>query len=219
MAKILPFSDRLYPSFIEEVRECVWQGGVLAVATESFYALAASAQSPFAVNRVAALKGRTSDKPLLVLIGDRGQLDSLVTETPEWSVPLLDHFWPGPLTCIFLARPNLPEPLTCGTGTIGVRCPGDERLSSLLQLTGPLTGTSANRTGFPPLSTSQAVLEEFGEEIDLILDGGSSPGGLPSTIFNLVERPRLVREGPIEFDSLQAELAKQGITLECKVSE
>lgn len=219
MAKILTVPERLSSTFTDEVRECVFQGGILAVATESFYALAASVHSPIAVDRVAELKGRAADKPLLVLIGERSQLDSLVTSIPDWSVPLLDHFWPGPLTCIFPARPDLPEPITGGTDTIGIRWPGDERLASLLQLTGPLTGTSANRTGLPPLSTAQAVLKEFGEEIDLILDSGSSPGGSPSTILNFVGAPRLVREGPIGFDSLQAELAKQGITLNGKASE
>jgi L-threonylcarbamoyladenylate synthase len=219
VAKILTVPDRLSPTFTTEVCECVFQGGVLAVATESFYALAASVHSPIAVDRVVELKGRAPDKPLLVLVGERSQLNVLVTSIPDWSGPLLDHFWPGPLTCIFPAQPNLPEPLTGGTGTIGVRCPGVQRLASLLQLTGPLTGTSANRTGHPPLSTSQAVVEEFGEEIDLILDSGPSPGGLPSTILNLIGPPQLLREGPIGFEVLQIEFAKHGITLNGKASE
>lgn len=213
MAKILNVSVNPSSEFFEEVRQCVSQDGVLAVATESFYALAASVLSPTAVDRVADLKGRPSHKPLLVLIGERSQLDSLALSVPSWAVPFLDHFWPGPLTCIFPARSDLPMPLTGGTGTIGVRCPGDQRLLSILRTTGPLTGTSANRTNSASLSHAQEVLKEFGEEIDLILDSGPSPGGLPSTIVSLVDPPCIVREGPIALEAIQAVLAKQGITL------
>lgn len=213
MAQILPVPSSSSPKFFDEVRECTSQGGILAVATESFYALAAPALSIDAVNRVAALKGRSADKPLLVLIGERTQLDSFVTSIPSWAVPLLDHFWPGPLTCIFPARPDLPVPLTGGSGTIGIRCPGDLRLLSILRATGPLTGTSANRTNSPPLSTAGEVLREFGEEIDLILDSGVSPGGLPSTILNLVGAPRILREGPITSQAIQSVLVHEGMTL------
>lgn len=213
MAQILPVPNNSSPKFFDEVRECSSQGGILAVATESFYALAAPALSIVAVERVAALKGRSADKPLLILIGERSQLDSFVTSIPSWAVSLLDHFWPGPLTCIFPARSNLPAPLTGGSGTIGIRYPGDQRLRSILCATGPLTGTSANRTSSRPLSTAEEVLAEFGEEIALILDSGASPGGLPSTILNLVGAPCILREGPITSQAIQAVLAREGITL------
>ncbi len=213
MAKILHVPINPSSEFFEEVSQCVSQDGVLAVATESFYALAASVLSPTAVNRVADLKGRPSDKPLLVLIGERSQLDPLVTSIPSWAVPLLDHFWPGPLTCIVPARSGLPAPLTEESGTIGGRCPGGQRLLSILRATGPLTGTSANRANSSPLCTAQEVLDEFGEEIDLILDSGPSPGGLPSTILSLVGPPRILRAGLVSFEAIQLVLAKQGMTL------
>ncbi len=219
MAKILSVSVNPSPKFFDEVRGCTIQGGILAVATESSYALAAPALSIDAVERVAALKGRLADKPLLVLIGERSQLDFFVTSIPSWAVSLLDHFWPGPVTCIFPARSDLPVPLTGGSGTIGIRCPGDQRLLSILSETGPMTGTSANRTNFPPLSTAQEVLEEFGQEIDLILDGGPSPGGLPSTILSLVGAPRILREGPITSQAIQSVLVHKGITLTDKNAE
>ena len=100
-----------------------------------------------------------------------------------------------------------------GTGTIGVRCPGSSQLRSILNATGPLTGTSANRSGSPPLSAAKEVSEEFGREIDLILDSGPSPGGLPSTILVLSDPPRILRKGPIAREEIQAVLAKQGISL------
>jgi L-threonylcarbamoyladenylate synthase len=213
VAKILQVPPSLPSEFLQEVRQCTLEGGILAVATESFYALSASVHSPSAINRVADIKGRSVDKPLLVLIGDRSQLDSLVVSIPSWADSLLDHFWPGPLTCIFKARSGLPPPLIGEGGTIGVRCPGSEVLRSILCTTGPLTGTSANRTGLPALFVPQEVLREFGDEIDMILDSGSSPGGKPSTLLSVVGQPRILREGPISFESIQAELAKHGITL------
>ncbi len=213
MAKILHVPINPSSEFFDEVSQCVSQDGVLSVATESFYALAASVLSPTAVNRVADLIGRPSDKPLLVLIGERSQLDPLVRSIPSWAVPLLDHFWPGPLTCIVPARSGLPAPLTDESGTIGVRCPGGQRLLSILRATGPLTGTSANRANSSPLCTAKEVLEEFGEEIDLILDSGSSPGRLPSTILSLVGPPCILRAGLVSFEAIQLVLAKQGMTL------
>ena len=213
VAKILQVPSDPSSEFLEEVRQCTSSNGVLAVGTESFYALGAPGFSRPAVDRVAELKGRSSAKPLLVLIGERSQLESLVTSIPPWAVPLLDHFWPGPLTCIFPAKSGLPEALTGGSETIGVRCPGDQRLLSILCVTGPLTGTSANRANSPPLSTAQEVLTEFGEEIDLILDSGASPGGLPSTILSLVGPPHILREGPIRSLAIQTVMAKEGVTL------
>ena len=219
MAKILSVPSNPTPEFLDEVRLCTSQDGVLALATESFYAFSASAFSQAAVERVVELKGRTYDKPLLVLIGERTQIEELVTSIPSWSAPLLDHFWPGPLTCIFPAQSELPFPLTGGSETIGVRCPGVKYLRSILDITGPLTGTSANRTDRPPLSSAQEIQKEFGDEIDLILDSGQSPGGLTSTVLNLVGHPHILREGPISSQAIQAVLSQQGIILSDKAAE
>lgn len=213
MAKILRVSHSLPPEFLEEVCQCTSENGVIAVATESSYAFSASIHSQIAVARVADLKGRPSDKPLLVLIGNWGQLDSLVTSIPSWAFSVLEHFWPGSLTCIFKSQSGLPKHLTMGTGTIGIRCPGSFQLRSILNVTGPLTGTSANLSGSSPLSTAKEVSEQFGREIDLILDSGPSSGGLPSTILVLSEPPQILRKGLIAMEEIQAVLAKQGISL------
>ena len=213
MANILHVPLPLSSDFLKEVRQCTDHDGILAVATESFYALSASVRSASAVDRVAGIKGRSVDKPLLVLIGERSQLDSLVASMPPWADSLLQHFWPGPLTCIFDSKPGLPSPLLGEGGTIGVRCPGSGVLRSILCATGPLTGTSANRAGFPALSHPQDVVREFGEEIDLVLDSGPSPGGKSSTLLSLVGHPRILREGPISSKTIQVELAQHGVTL------
>ena len=117
---------------------------------------------------------------------------------------LLAPLWPGPLTLILPARPDLPPLLTGGTGAIGVRQPGHILIRRLLAALGfPVTGTSANRSGQPPLATAAAVALEM-EKVDLILDAGPTPGGRPSTVVDLtVSPPRLVRAGAISTDTLK----------------
>jgi len=121
---------------------------------------------------------------------------------------LLAHLWPGPLTLILPARPDLPPLLTGGTGAIGVRQPGQPLVCRLLAELGfPVTGTSANRSGQPPLTEAAAVARELGAEVDLILEAGPTPGGRPSTIVDLtVSPPRLVRAGAISAATLQEAL-------------
>ena len=218
MAKILQVSSGPSPALFDTVCACLNQNGIIAVATESFYALAASAILPEAVDRVVRIKGRPSDKPILTLIGEQSQLALLVQSIPSWAQVLIDHFWPGPLTLIFSAHPHLPHNLTSGTGTIGVRQPGNNFLRALLCQTGPLTGTSANRSGSPPPLTAKQVEEAMGSELDLILDSGPAGGGLPSTILNLVGTPSIVRDGPISRNEIEKVLSEEGITLKKAVA-
>lgn len=125
----------------------------------------------------------------------------------------MDRFWPGPLTLVFPASSHLSNSLTGGTGTIGVRQPRNRGLLNLLRSAGPLTGTSANRSGEQPLQTSNEVEEVFGEYLDLILDSGTSPGGMPSTVLSLVGEIHLLREGPVSSQEIQEVLSMAGLTL------
>jgi L-threonylcarbamoyladenylate synthase len=113
--------------------------------------------------------------------------------------------WPGPLTLVFRAAAEVPAVLTAGTGTIGVRLPASRDALRVLEvLGGPLTGTSANRTGEPPATTADKVEGAFGAEIDLIVNGGPTPGGLPSTVVDTtVSPPRLIREGRVSQATLR----------------
>ena len=186
----------------------------MAVPTESFYALSASEKNPTAVRKVCQLKKMVPGNPLLLLIGNRHQLHNLVADIPGAAHCLMDHLWPGPLTIIFPANSRLSVDLTGGTGTIGVRQPSCQNLLALLNETGPLTGTSANHTTQPPASTAQEVDRLFGEQLDLILDGGSTRGGLPSTLVDGRDPVRVLREGPISRDQIRTTLATIGIVLD-----
>ena len=213
MAKVLPFPNVPSPDITTEASRCIQQEGVISIATESFYALAAGVEHGAAIQRVVSMKKDRQAKPILVLIGDRAQLIPLLSRIPPGTDALIDRFWPGPLTLVFPAASHLPDSLTCGTGTIGVRQPLPIRLLPLIQSTGPLTGTSANRSGETPLQHPRAVEEVFGKDLDLILDSGPSPGGRPSTIVSLVGEIRLLRAGPISTQAIQEVLSTVGLTL------
>ncbi len=186
-------------AFFTEARRVLRSGGVLALPTETFYALAVNPFDGRALARLFALKERPAEKPVLVLIAGAEMLFQVAREVPVAAIPLMQAFWPGPLTLILPARHDLPPLLTGGAGTIGLRLPRQPLVCRLMMALGlPLTGTSANRSGEEPLTTAAAVAQALGPEVDLILDAGPCPGGLPSTIVDVTASPpRLVRAGSI----------------------
>ncbi len=190
----------------------------MAVATESSYALAAGVQHPLAVERITKMKGDRQAKPILLLVSSQTQVLEVASNISPVATMLMDRFWPGPLTLILPAISGLPISLTHKTQTIGVRQPQCSQLLQILESTGPLTGTSANRTGGVPLLTSENILQEFGNEVDLILDSGSAPGGRPSTLLSLVGHIRLLRHGPITAEDIQEVLTPFGEQIQDEVS-
>lgn len=214
MAAIIPLPSDPPARALEQAEQVVQRGGVLAVPTESFYALAAPALNPLAVERVRAMKGRRDRKPILVMIADRGQLTLLAAEVPPAAAALMDAFWPGPLTLTFPASSLLPEVIMAGGKTVGIRQPCSPLLVPVIERVGPLTGTSANRSGQRPADTAASVQSDFGNMLDLILDGGQTPGGAPSTVVDTAGPVRLLREGPISRAQLEAVLKPAGIVLE-----
>ena len=216
MAKILPVPADSSPSFFVPIADLVRRGGLLAVGTESSYALAASVSVPQALDRVVEAKERPSGKPLLVLIGERSQLDTLAGSVPSWFHVMIDEFWPGPLTVIVPAQPGLSSMLTAGTGTIGIREPAPAFLRALLRHTGPLTGTSANLSGQAPCLTAEEVQASLGHDVDLILDTGPAPGNRPSTLLSVVDEPAILRAGPVSGEEIQRVLSNIGLLVPVK---
>jgi len=213
MALVLPFTDTTCDRVLPDARQVLDAHGVLALPTETYYGLAVRPTDETALRRLIELKGRPSDKPILVLIGSLDQLPQLVQSIPPAAALLMEQFWPGPLTIVFPAAPDLPALLTAGTGTIGVRQSPLLQLQHLLQRTGPLTGTSANRSSEPPIDNAEAVQRALWAGVDLILDGGATPGGLPSTMVDARDRPHLLRAGALSTDLIRAALARQGYEL------
>jgi len=184
-------------------------GGIVALPTETSYGLAVDPCNPRALAALFALKRRPHDKPVLTLISSCSQLPLLVSAVPGIYEPLMQAFWPGPLTLIMPVRPELPDLLTGGTGTVGVRLSSHSVACALVAaMGGPLTATSANLAGAPPCLSAAEVRAAFGTQVDRILDGGITPGGPPSTILAYGrDGVRLVRAGIVPFAEVQRVLA------------
>jgi L-threonylcarbamoyladenylate synthase len=174
-------------------------GGIVAFPTETFYGLAVRALDAALVRRLFALKGRPESRPILVLVGDPAHVDRFATVTAP-ARPLIARHWPGPLTLVLPAHPSVPVELTAGTGTIGVRYSSHPVARALAAAAGePITAPSANLSGQAPATTAAQVMEVFAGRIELILDGGTTPGGPPSTVVDVTAEPvRVIREGAVK---------------------
>ncbi len=180
-----------------EVTRVIRRGGTVLIPTESFYGLGADPASPEGVAAVYRLKARPKGMPLPVLVADWQQLESLVV-VPEAHRVRLSRTWPAPLTVVLPAR--IPIPAAAGTDTLAVRIPAHDRLRALLYLTGPLTGTSANRHGRSPSVSSDTALASLAGHPELVLDGGVTGGGQPSTLVDLTgPDPRVLRAGSVPW--------------------
>ncbi|MGE5276052.1 MAG: L-threonylcarbamoyladenylate synthase [Acidobacteriota bacterium] len=176
------------------LRELLGNGGVAALPTETFYGLAADPWSEAGVRRICAMKGRDAVKALPVLFATRVHLDRLGIEAPPRVLDSYFQIWPAPLTVVFSIR----QPIAASRGIkkLGVRIPADRKLRRLLQGIGPVTGTSVNRSGSPPLDDPDAVETLFRRDIDWLIDGGRTPGGKPSTVIDATAAPpELLRAG------------------------
>jgi L-threonylcarbamoyladenylate synthase len=184
------------------------RGGVVAFRTDTFYGLGADPFNQQAVLAIRKLKGRDEAKPILVLIANVDDVDRFVAERSTLFDRVCERHWPGPLTLIGKARPELPEQLTAGTGTIGIRLPDDADVRDFVRVcSGALTATSANLSAQPAARTAQEVESYFPVGIELIIDGGDVNATKPSTVLDLSgEEPQLIREGAIKWGDLEESL-------------
>jgi L-threonylcarbamoyladenylate synthase len=175
--------------------------------TDTVYGLAAALDRPAALRRVFTAKGRAETKPLPILLGSRELLGQVAAELRSDVVRFVARFWPGPLTVAIPARPGLPPEVLALDGTVGVRVPDDPLARRiLLYAGGALAVTSANPSGAPPATTATEVRDQLGDAVDLIVDGGTSRGGVASTVVRLDEAGVVVlRRGTIaEHDVREA---------------
>ena len=198
--------DELQRGSILRAADMLRSGGVIAYPTETFYGLGVDAFNRDAITKVFSLKARPFDHPLLILIPDKASLSKYTKSIPEAAVPLMDAFWPGPLTLIFPAVSSLPKKLCAGTGTIAIRISPHPIAQALVEaFGGAITSTSANISGKPSPVSAEAVVEQFGKTVDLVIDGGKTAGEQPSTIVDVTTTPpRLVRKGAVPFDGIRA---------------
>ena len=213
MGRIWEWREETAGAFWDEARAVLKRNGVIAVPTETFFGLAVNPFQEEALVRLFALKDRDPGKPVLLLVNGPEMLNQVACEVPDLARRLMEKFWPGPLSIIFPSRPHLHRRLTGGTGTIAVRQPRQAVTCRLIAALGfPITGTSANRAGGRPGVRADEVAREFGDHLDLILNAGPCPGGLPSTIVDVTQSPpQLVRAGaiiPAELAEIMTELER-----------
>lgn len=190
------------------VAEVISGGGIIAFRTDTFYGLGADPFNREAVRRIKQLKGREENKPILIIISDYDQLHRFIDDVSPAFELLAKHFWPGALTLIGRASASIPEEITAGTKSVGVRLPDDDRVRAIVRSCGgALTATSANPSHSAPARSAGEVHNYFGEAIDLIIDDGEVASDLPSTVVDVSgAEPRLIREGVIAWATIQDQL-------------
>ncbi len=200
--------ETVFRSQIVKIKRILNLGGVMAFPTDTFYGLGATAFNRAALSRIYKIKQRAKDKPLLTLVASAYQANTMTKEIIPTAEILIDKLWPGPLTILFSARPDLPPQLTANSGKIGVRQPANEMVCKILSGVGfPITATSANISGTENITTADEVEKALGSQVDLIVDGGPTPGGKESTILDVtLSPPLLIREGAISRETIDAVL-------------
>ena len=187
---------------ILETSQMVKKGGLVIFPTDTVYGLGCNPFNVEAVKRIFTVKGERK-KPLPVLASD---IDSVIkiVHLHEKARKVALKFWPGPLTLILPKKPTLPDVVTCNLDTVGVRIPQLDITTQLIRLSGGLlVGTSANKTGENPARTAREIPEKLGKEVDIILDGGPTSFGKPSTIVDLtVKKPKILRKGSIHLKEI-----------------
>ena len=188
-----------HPTAIPHALDVLRNGGLVAFPTDTVYGLAAPVHDVESIERLYIVKGRNNTKAIAVLIGSVSDLDQVTVDLKPTTRKVAEHFWPGPLTLIVPRHPDLPDVLA-PLATIGVRIPDHPVALALLQAAGPLAVTSANLSGGENAMTARQVYQQLQGRIHLILDGGRTPGGVPSTVVDCTTpEPQILREGPISL--------------------
>ena len=186
---------------ITHAAKLIFEGGVIAFRTDTFYGLGADPFNVSAVAKVRALKGREENKPILLLLAGASIVDRFIADRSAAFDEVAKKFWPGPLTIIGRAVPELPVEITAGTGTVGVRVPADVDVREFVrQCGGALTATSANPSGREPARSAKEVRDYFGDAIDLVIDGGEVKAIEPSTVLDVTTSPmKIIRKGAADL--------------------
>ena len=196
---VLPVSS---PDSLPRALEILRGGGLVAFPTDTVYGVGSLAFKAAAVESIYAAKNRPNEKAIPVLLGGAEDLAKVVASIPPMALTLAARFWPGPLTLVVPKHPDLPEAVSA-TATVGVRVPDHPAARRLLQAAGPMAVTSANLSGQASPSTAEEVFEQLSGCITLILDGGRTPGGVPSTVVDCAgAEPKILREGPVPWGEI-----------------
>jgi L-threonylcarbamoyladenylate synthase len=181
------------------VAQALRKQAVIAYPTDTFYGLGADCRSVPSLRRISQIKQRLPLKPMPVLVSDISQVKALAADVPPIFDRLTDAFWPGPLTLVLKAARGLPSALAGPNQTIGMRLPAVAWLRELVRQSGfPIVATSANISGEREADSAEEVIRQFRRKVDLIVDGGRTPGGRPSTVVDVSgDIPQIIRVGAV----------------------
>jgi L-threonylcarbamoyladenylate synthase len=214
----------LFAAAVQRAAELLRAGEVVALPTETVYGLAANALDANAVAKIYAIKGRPAHNPIIVHVADRELARRCVTAWPDAATRLANSFWPGPLTMVLPRATIIPDLVTAGGATVGVRWPSHPFMQAVIRACGfPLAAPSANLSNAVSPTNAEHVRKQLGDQLALIVDGGQSQVGIESTVIDLVTQPpRVLRPGMIHNESLAAALGDsqiEGRAAESAVSE
>ena len=206
-------TKRLSQQDIQTAADLLRAGGLVGIPTETVYGLGANGLDPAAVGRIFQAKGRPQDNPLILHIPGADWLERYCRDIPAAAYELARRFWPGPLTMVLRRRDNVPDQVTAGLDTVGMRCPAHPLCRAVIQAADvPVAAPSGNTSGRPSPTTAAHMLEDMDGRIDAILDGGPCSVGVESTIVDLTcTPPRLLRPGGITLEQLRAALGEVAV--------
>lgn len=206
-------TQRLTQNEIEQAAAVIRRGGLLGIPTETVYGLGANGLDPEAVTHIFEAKGRPQDNPLILHIPGADRLERYCQDIPPAAYELAQRFWPGPLTMILKRRALVPDVVTAGLDTVGMRCPAHEICRAILAAADvPVAAPSGNTSGRPSPTTAAHMLEDMDGKIDAIVDGGACAVGVESTIIDLTcTPPRLLRPGGVTLEQLEAVLGEVAV--------
>ena len=204
---------RLTPGDVAQGAQIIAKGGLLGIPTETVYGLGANGLDEKAVADIFEAKGRPQDNPLILHVPSEDWLERYCEDIPAVAYELADRFWPGPLTMILKRKANVPDVVTAGLDTVGMRCPDCAVTREIIAAANvPVAAPSGNASGRPSPTTAAAMLEDMEGKIDALLDGGPCAVGVESTIIDLtVEPPRLLRPGGVTLEELEEVLGEVAV--------
>lgn len=199
---------------VEAASLAIQRGQLVVLPTDTVYGVGADAFDPAAVRALLAAKGRGREMPPPVLVSAASTIDALAVGIPGYARALIDAFWPGPLTLVCRQQSSLQWDLGDTRGTVAVRMPAHDIAREILERTGPLAVSSANVTGMPAATDADQAEQMLGDDVDVIVDAGVSPGGEASTIVDVTgSQGRVLRRGALSLEELNAVLEPLGATL------
>ena len=202
--KILNWKERINVHELEAVNQCLKSGGLVIFPTETVYGLGADARNSEAVDNIFRAKGRANDNPLIVHLDSKSSINKYAEVTNEIEQRLIDAFMPGPFTIILKKKDIIPNNVSAGLDTVGIRIPSNEIANTILYTSGiPIAAPSANVSGRPSGTNIDDIIQEFDGKVDYIIDGDNTDIGLESTVVKVIDNvPTILRPGFITAEDI-----------------